>query len=151
MAPARSRYRSHRKPRVGCQLCQWNGGQAGVAAKDSIMRSCSIRRVPRRGGTESLFLVREGGRSHARSGTILHSITPQSPPGGCGDDGIKTFAGRLNPGILDEARKSFSPGPRPNSFLSARWRPGSSERRPVPSREGSRNGLKKSPPARPSI
>ena len=62
------------------------------------------------GGTESLFLVREGGLLTPALGTILHSITRKSLLEVAETMGIKTFAGRLNPGILDEAEEVFFSG-----------------------------------------
>jgi branched-chain amino acid aminotransferase len=62
------------------------------------------------GGTESLFLVREGGLLTPTLGTILHSITRKSLLEVAETMGIKTFAGRLNPGILDEAEEVFFSG-----------------------------------------
>jgi len=62
------------------------------------------------GGTESLFLVREGSLLTPTLGTILHSITRKSLLEVAETMGIKTFAGRLNPGILDEAEEVFFSG-----------------------------------------
>lgn len=62
------------------------------------------------GGTESLFLVREGGLLTPTLGTILHSITRKSLLEVAETMGIKTFSGRLNPGILDEAEEVFFSG-----------------------------------------
>ncbi|MDP1993242.1 MAG: aminotransferase class IV [Syntrophales bacterium] len=62
------------------------------------------------GGTESLFLVREGGLLTPTLGTILHSITRKSLLEVAETMGIKTFTGRLSPGILDEAEEIFFSG-----------------------------------------
>jgi len=62
------------------------------------------------GGTESLFVVREGGLHTPTVGTILHSITRKSLLEVAETMGIKTFTGRLSPGILDEAEEIFFSG-----------------------------------------
>jgi branched-chain amino acid aminotransferase len=62
------------------------------------------------GGTESLFLVREGGLLTPALGTILHSITRKSLLEVAETMGIKTFTGRLNQGSLDEAEEIFFSG-----------------------------------------
>ena len=62
------------------------------------------------GGTESLFLVREGGLLTPTLGTILHSITRKSLLEVAETMGIKTFTGRLNQGSLDEAEEIFFSG-----------------------------------------
>jgi branched-chain amino acid aminotransferase len=62
------------------------------------------------GGTESLFLVREGGLLTPTLGTILHSITRKSLLEVAETMGIKTFTGRLNQGSLDEADEIFFSG-----------------------------------------
>lgn len=62
------------------------------------------------GGTESLFLVREGGLLTPTLGTILHSITRKSLLEVAETMGIKTFAGRLNQGALEEADEVFFSG-----------------------------------------
>ena len=62
------------------------------------------------GGTESLFLVREGVLLTATLGTILHSITRKSLMEVAETMGIKTITGRLNQGILDEVEEIFFSG-----------------------------------------
>ena len=62
------------------------------------------------GGTESLFLVREGGLLTPTLGTILHSITRKSLLEVAETMGIKTFTGRLSQGSLDEAEEIFFSG-----------------------------------------
>ncbi len=62
------------------------------------------------GGTESLFLVREGVLMTPVLGTILHSITRKSLLEVAETMGIKTFTGRLNRGALDEAEEIFFSG-----------------------------------------
>jgi branched-chain amino acid aminotransferase len=59
------------------------------------------------GGTESLFLVRDGGLMTPSLGTVLHSITRKSLLEIAEAMGIKTFTGRLNPRLLDEADEIF--------------------------------------------
>jgi branched-chain amino acid aminotransferase len=62
------------------------------------------------GGTESLFLVREGRLLTASLGTILNSITRKTLIEVAEAMGIGTFAGRLVPGTLDEAEEIFFSG-----------------------------------------
>jgi len=62
------------------------------------------------GGTESLFLVREGSLLTPTLGTILHSITRKSLLEVAETMGIKTFSGRLGQGSLDEAEEIFFSG-----------------------------------------
>ncbi len=62
------------------------------------------------GGTESLFVVREGGLLTPTLGTILHSITRKSLLEVAETMGIKTFSGRLSQGSLDEAEEIFFSG-----------------------------------------
>ena len=62
------------------------------------------------GGTESLFLVREGGLLTPALGDILHSITRKTLLEVAETMGMKTFPGRLNRGILDEADEIFFSG-----------------------------------------
>jgi len=62
------------------------------------------------GGTESLFLVREGRLLTASLGTILNSITRKTLIEVAEAMGIGTFAGRLVPGILNEAEEIFFSG-----------------------------------------
>jgi branched-chain amino acid aminotransferase len=62
------------------------------------------------GGTESLFLVRDGGLLTPSLGTVLHSITRKSLLEVAESMGMKTFTGRLSPGLLDEADEIFFSG-----------------------------------------
>lgn len=62
------------------------------------------------GGTESLFLVRDGGLLTPSLGTILHSITRKSLLEIAETIGIKTFTGRLSQRLLDEADEIFFSG-----------------------------------------
>jgi branched-chain amino acid aminotransferase len=62
------------------------------------------------GGTESLFVVREGGLLTPTLGTILHSITRKSLLEVAETMGIKTFSGRLSQGCLDEVNEIFFSG-----------------------------------------
>ncbi len=62
------------------------------------------------GGTESLFLVREGRLLTSSLGTILHSITRKTLIEVAESMGIGTFAGRLDPGALNEAEEIFFSG-----------------------------------------
>jgi branched-chain amino acid aminotransferase len=62
------------------------------------------------GGTESLFLVRDGCLLTPTLGTILHSITRKSLLEVAETMGIKTFAGRLSQGSIDEADEIFFSG-----------------------------------------
>ncbi|EKD22200.1 MAG: hypothetical protein ACD_87C00118G0005 [uncultured bacterium] len=62
------------------------------------------------GGTESLFLVRDGGLLTPSLGTILHSITRKSLLEIAEAIGIKTFTGRLSSRLLDEADEIFFSG-----------------------------------------
>ncbi|OHE22446.1 MAG: hypothetical protein A2X92_03145 [Syntrophus sp. GWC2_56_31] len=62
------------------------------------------------GGTESLFLVRDGGLLTPSLGTILHSITRKSLLEIAEAIGIKTFTGRLSQRLLDEADEIFFSG-----------------------------------------
>jgi branched-chain amino acid aminotransferase len=62
------------------------------------------------GGTESLFLVREGRLLTASLGTILDSITRKSVLAVAQAMGIGTFTGRLEPSILAEAEEIFFSG-----------------------------------------
>jgi len=59
------------------------------------------------GGTESLFLVRDGSLLTPSLGTVLHSITRKSLLEIAETMGMKTFIGRLSPGLLDEADEIF--------------------------------------------
>jgi branched-chain amino acid aminotransferase len=59
------------------------------------------------GGTESLFLVRDGGLLTPSLGTVLHSITRKSLLEIAEAMGIKTFTGRLSQRLLDEADEIF--------------------------------------------
>jgi branched-chain amino acid aminotransferase len=59
------------------------------------------------GGTESLFLVREGGLLTPTLGTILPSITRKSLLEVAEAMGIRTFTGRLTQGHLDEVDEIF--------------------------------------------
>jgi branched-chain amino acid aminotransferase len=59
------------------------------------------------GGTESLFLVRDGGLLTPSLGTVLHSITRKSLLEIAEAMGIKTFTGRLSERLLDEADEIF--------------------------------------------
>jgi branched-chain amino acid aminotransferase len=62
------------------------------------------------GGTESLFLVRDGSLLTPSLGTVLHSITRKSLLEIAETMGIKTFVGRLGPELLDEADEIFFSG-----------------------------------------
>jgi branched-chain amino acid aminotransferase len=62
------------------------------------------------GGTESLFLVRDSGLLTPSLGTVLHSITRKSLLEIAETMGMKTFIGRLSPGLLDEADEIFFSG-----------------------------------------
>ena len=62
------------------------------------------------GGTESLFLVREGCLMTPGLGTILDSITRRSLLAVAETMGIRTSAGRMDPGILAEAEEVFFSG-----------------------------------------
>jgi branched-chain amino acid aminotransferase len=62
------------------------------------------------GGTESLFLVREGRLLTSSLGTILNSITRKTLIEVAETMGIGTFAGRLVPGTLNEAEEIFFSG-----------------------------------------
>lgn len=62
------------------------------------------------GGTESLFVVRDGGLLTPSLGTVLHSITRKSLLEIAEAMGIKTFTGRLSRGLLDEADEIFFSG-----------------------------------------
>lgn len=62
------------------------------------------------GGTESLFLVRNGRLLTSTLGTVLQSITRKTLLDVAGAMGIETFTGLLNPGALDEADEIFFSG-----------------------------------------
>ena len=62
------------------------------------------------GGTESLFLVREGRLLTPSLGTILNSITRKTLLDVAETMGIGTFAGRLDPQALNEAEEIFFSG-----------------------------------------
>lgn len=62
------------------------------------------------GGTESIFLVREGRLFTPSLGTILNSITRKTLIEVAETMGIGTFAGRLDPGALNEAEEIFFSG-----------------------------------------
>ena len=62
------------------------------------------------GGTESLFLVREGRLLTPSLGTIMNSITRKTVLTVAETMGIGTFAGRLDPGALNEAEEIFFSG-----------------------------------------
>ncbi|MBU2055606.1 MAG: aminotransferase class IV [Proteobacteria bacterium] len=62
------------------------------------------------GGTESLFLVREGRLLTPSLGTVLQSVTRKSLLAVAEEMGIETFAGRLSPGLLEEAEEIFFSG-----------------------------------------
>jgi branched-chain amino acid aminotransferase len=62
------------------------------------------------GGTESLFLVREGWLMTPGLGKILDSITRKSLLAVAETLGIRTSAGRMEPGILAEAEEVFFSG-----------------------------------------
>ena len=62
------------------------------------------------GGTESLFLVREGRLLTSSLGTILNSITRKTLIEVAETMGIGTFAGRLDPQALNEAEELFFSG-----------------------------------------
>jgi branched-chain amino acid aminotransferase len=59
------------------------------------------------GGTESLFLVRDGGLLTPSLGTVLRSITRMSLLEVAAALGIKTFTGRLSLRLLEEADEIF--------------------------------------------
>ena len=59
------------------------------------------------GGTESLFLIKDGGLLTPSLGTVLHSITRKSLLEIAEALGIKTFTGRLSQRVLDEADEIF--------------------------------------------
>lgn len=59
------------------------------------------------GGTESLFLIRDGALLIPSLGTVLQSITRKSLLDIAEVLGIKTFTGRLSQGALDEADEIF--------------------------------------------
>jgi hypothetical protein len=62
------------------------------------------------GGTESLFLVREGRLLTPSLGTILNSITRKTLLDVAETMGIGTFSGRLDPGVLHETDEIFFSG-----------------------------------------
>jgi len=62
------------------------------------------------GGTESLFLVRDGGLMTPSLGTVLRSVTRQSLLEMAEAMGITTFVGRLSQRLLDEADEIFFSG-----------------------------------------
>ena len=62
------------------------------------------------GGTESLFLVRGGRLLTPSLGTILNSITRKTLLEVAETMGIETFAGRLEPDLLDRAEEVFFSG-----------------------------------------
>lgn len=62
------------------------------------------------GGTESLFLVKDGRLMTSSLGTILDSITRKTLLTVAQGMGIETFAGRLEPAILNEADEIFFSG-----------------------------------------
>jgi len=62
------------------------------------------------GGTESLFLVREGRLLTSSLGTILSSITRRTLIEVAETMGIGTFVGRLDPQTLDDAEELFFSG-----------------------------------------
>lgn len=62
------------------------------------------------GGTESLFLVRDGRLMTASLGTILDGITRRTLLAVAQAMGIETFAGPLEPAILAEAQEVFFSG-----------------------------------------
>jgi branched-chain amino acid aminotransferase len=62
------------------------------------------------GGTESLFLVREGRLFTPSLGTILNSITRKTLLDVAETMGIGTFSGRLDPGVLHETDEIFFSG-----------------------------------------
>ena len=62
------------------------------------------------GGTESLFLVREGRLLTSSLGTILNGITHKTLLDVAETMGIGTFAGRLDPQALNEADELFFSG-----------------------------------------
>jgi branched-chain amino acid aminotransferase len=59
------------------------------------------------GGTESLFLVRDGGIMTPSLGTVLHSITRKSLLEIAEAMGFNTYVGRLSQSLLDEADEIF--------------------------------------------
>jgi branched-chain amino acid aminotransferase len=59
------------------------------------------------GGTESLFLVREGCLMTPALGMVLKSISRKTLLEVAGTMGIETFTGQLSPGLLDEAEEIF--------------------------------------------
>ena len=62
------------------------------------------------GGTESLFLVRNGRLQTSALGTVLQSITRKTLLEVAGTMGIETFTGLLSPVALDEADEIFFSG-----------------------------------------
>jgi branched-chain amino acid aminotransferase len=62
------------------------------------------------GGTEALFLVREGRLMAPVLGTVLKSITRKTILEVAGAMGIETFIGQLRPELLDEAEELFFSG-----------------------------------------
>ncbi len=62
------------------------------------------------GGTESLFLVRNGRLMTSALGTVLQSITRKTLLEVAGTMGIETFTGLLNPEALDDADEIFFSG-----------------------------------------
>ena len=62
------------------------------------------------GGTESLFLVRDGRLLTSALGTVLQSITRKTLLEVAGTMGIETFTGLLKPDALDEADEIFFSG-----------------------------------------
>jgi branched-chain amino acid aminotransferase len=62
------------------------------------------------GGTESLFLVREGRLMTPSLGTVLQSITRKSLLEVAQAMGMDVFTGRLKPSLLDEAEEVFFAG-----------------------------------------
>jgi len=62
------------------------------------------------GGTESLFLVREGRLLTPSLGTVLQSVTRKTLLTVAEEMGIETCAGRLSPVLLDEAEEIFFSG-----------------------------------------
>lgn len=62
------------------------------------------------GGTESLFLVKEGRLLTPTLGTVLQSVTRKTLLTVAQEMGIETFTGRLSPGLLDEAEEIFFSG-----------------------------------------
>lgn len=62
------------------------------------------------GGTESLFLVKDGGLLTPSLGTVLHSITRKSLLEIAEAMGINTFSGRLAPRLFDDVEEIFFSG-----------------------------------------